>query len=162
MKKLFLGMLISMLVLTTGCTKVEEKGDYKEGTYFGSVEYESYGTPYVSTATIYVNENGKIASVLIDSTYQKDGVITTKQTLKDDYGMKETSANMGVIEGGAEWYEQVQKISDKVVKEQGIDWVKWDTEKGENTYLDLDTISGVTISANTYIKAIEEALKQAK
>ena len=162
MKKVLLGTIMAMLVLTTGCTKVEEKGDYKEGTYVGTSQYESYGKQYVSTATVYVNENGMIKSVLIDSTYEKDGVITTKQTLKDDYDMKETSANIGVIPGGAEWYEQVQKISDKVVEEQNLDWVKWNTEEGKENYLDLDTISGVTITADSYIKAVENALKQAK
>ena len=55
--------------------------------------------------------------------------------------MKETSANIGVIEGGAEWYEQVEVIEKKVVEEQGIDWVKWANE--EET--ELDSVSGLLL-----------------
>lgn len=148
------------LVLMTGCEKVSEQGVYKEGTYFGYDEYESYGENFVTTAVVYVNENGMIKSVFIDSTYTKNGVNTSKKVLGDDYAMKSTSANMGVIPGGAEWYEQAEKIEEKVISEQGLDWVKWEDEA--NTKLDLDTISGVTISADSYINAVSNALKLAK
>ena len=94
------------------------------------------------------------------STYNKDSANTTKKTLGDAYGMKSTSANMGNIPGGAEWYEQVEKIEEKVVAEQGLDWVKWSDEA--NTKLDVDTISGVTISSDSYINAVSNALSQAK
>lgn len=148
------------LVVLAGCGKVEEKGNYKEGTYYGSTEYESYGAKYVTSAVVYVNENGMIKSVFIDSTYDKDDVNTTKKALGDNYGMKDTSANIGVIPGGAEWYEQVAKIEEKVVAEQGLDWVKWSDDA--KTKLDVDTISGVTISSDSYINAVSNALSQAK
>lgn len=162
MKKILLCMLA--LVLVTGCTKVEdnEKGNYKEGTYIGSAAYDDGGQMQMATATVYVDASGKIASVTIDATYLHDGEITTKQALGDAYGMKSTSAKMGVISGGAEWYEQVAQISKKVLEEQDLDWVKWNPDKGENEYLDLDTISGVTISANHYIEALSNALAKAK
>lgn len=148
------------LILMTGCEKVVEQGIYKEGTYFGYDQYESYGKNYVTTAVIYVNDNGMIKSVFLDSTYTKDEVNTTKKTLGDAYGMKETSANMGNIPGGAEWYEQAKSIEDKVIVEQGLEWVKWSDDT--KTKLDLDTISGVTISADSYINAISNALSKAK
>lgn len=161
MKKfLTLCLVMAGLFVITGCEKVEESGKYKEGTYFGSYQYESYGTQYVTTAVIYVNNGGVIKSVYLDSTYTKDGVNTTKKTLGDAYGMKETSANIGNIPGGAEWYEQAKSIEDKVVSEQGLDWVKWSDDA--KTKLDVDTISGVTITADSYIKAIDSALSQAK
>ena len=161
MKK-FLTLCIALvgLFIITGCEKVEEKGSYKEGTYFGSYQYESYGAQYVTTAVVYVDSNGMIKSVYLDSTYNKDGVNTTKKTLGDAYGMKETSAGMGNIPGGAEWYEQAKKIEDKVIAEQGLDWVKWSDEA--QTKLDVDTISGVTISSDSYINAINSALSKAK
>lgn len=161
MKKfLTLCLAVVGLFIITGCEKVDEKGSYKEGTYFGSYEYESYGAHYVTTAVIYVNNNGVIKSVYLDSTYNKDGVNTTKKTLGDSYGMKETSANIGNIPGGAEWYEQVKNIEDKVIAEQGLDWVKWSDDA--ETKLDVDTISGVTISSDSYINAINNALKTAR
>ncbi|HHX17006.1 MAG TPA: hypothetical protein GX725_03770 [Mollicutes bacterium] len=156
MKKIFGILMMLVLIMVTGCTKV---GNYKEGTYTGSVEYESYGSKYVTTALVYVDKDGLIKSCFIDSTYlTSTGEITTKKVLGDDYGMKETSANIGVIEGGAEWYEQVEVIEKKVVEEQGIDWVKWANE--EET--ELDSVSGVTITADTYIGAVAKALEQAK
>lgn len=157
MKRVFLSLALVFLACLTGCEKAET-GIYKEGTYMGYDSYESYGKNYVTTAVIYVDKNGLIKSCYIDATYDKDGVSTTKKTLGDDYGMKETSANIGVIPGGSEWYEQVKVIEDKVVSEQNLDWVKWQDEEKTK----LDSISGVTIVADRYINAITNALKQAK
>lgn len=162
MKKIALYSAVALSIfLFCGCEKVEKQGIYKQGTYSGAAIYESYGQTYVTTATIYVGKTGNIEHCYIDSTYQtQDGTITTKKTLKDDYQMKETSAAIGVIPGGAEWYEQVEKIEEKVIAEQNLDWVKWsDTEE---TKLDLDTISGVTITADRYIDAVSQAIEQAK
>lgn len=156
MKKILLSL--ALLLVLTGCEKVVQKGDYKEGTYYGYVNEESYGNVLTTSATVYVDENGNIKSVFIDSTYVKDGKITTKKALGNDYGMKETSANIGVIPGGAEWYEQVGSLEKKIVDEQGINWVKW----SEDDKTKLDSVSGVTISANTMIEAVDNALKQAK
>ena len=147
---------LASMFLVTGCNKVEEKGDYKEGTYFGYAQAESYGKMYYTTAVVYVNENGKIKSVFVDNTYSKDEAYTTKKILRDDYGMKDASASAGNIEGGAEWYEQAAVIEEKVLEEQGLSWVELDDSNK------LDGVSGVTITANTYIEALEEALKQAK
>lgn len=157
MKKIFIVFTFLFAILLTGCENIAA-GNYKEGTYFGSVEFESYGKNYVTTAVVYVGSDGEIKSVFIDSTYIKDEVNTTKKVLGDDYGMKGTSAAKGEISGGAEWYEQVKVIEEKVISSQGLDWVKWqDDEK-----LYLDGISGVTITADTYIDAVRKALDQAK
>ena len=157
MKKIMISLVALVALFSlTGCEKVVE-GKYKEGTYMGSDTYESYGKKYVTTAVIYVNSDGVIKSCYIDSTYTKDDVNTTKKTLKDNYGMKQTSANNGIIPGGAEWYEQVKVIEDKVIEEQGLDWVKFDS-----TNTKIDSVSGVIISADTYVRAIQNALYQAK
>lgn len=154
-KTIILGFLISLFLLT-GCERITI-GQYKEGTYMGSDIYESYGKKYVTTAVIYVDSNGAIKSCYIDSTYIKDNINTTKKVLKDNYGMKDTSKSIGKIPNGAEWYEQIEVIERKIIDEQGLDWVKWD-----ETNTKLDSVSGVTISANTYIKALENAINQAK
>ena len=72
-KAFFLIMAVLALLLVAGCTKIENLGEYKEGTYFGSALDEGS----VATALIYVNENGNIKSVYLDTTYEKDGVATT-------------------------------------------------------------------------------------
>lgn len=160
MKKMKYVFIVIALCCVCGCEKAKHTGIYKEGTYYGSVPFTSYGEKYVTTAVLYVDHYGDIQSCFIDSTYVKDGVKTTKKTLRDAYGMKETSNNMGILEGGREWYEQVEAIEKKVLEEQDLDWVKWTDQ--EKTKLDLDVISGVTISADTYIEAISKALEQAK
>lgn len=153
-------VVVAGLLFLTGCDKVKETetGNYKEGTYFGSVETESYGKKYVTTAVVYVNDSGLIKSVFIDSTYVKDEVNTTKKVLGDDYAMKDTSAGIGVIPGGAEWYEQIAKIEEMVIAEQNMEWAKLNADDK----FDTDVISGVTITVDGYVKAIEIALRQAK
>lgn len=155
-KSLIVCLIVVCLLFVSGCDKEVEKGNYKEGTYFGSIEFESYGNKFVTTAVLYVDKNGFIKSVFIDSTYNKNGVNTTKKVLGDNYEMKSTSANVGNIPGGAEWYEQVEVIEKKILDEQGTSWVKWTDDKK------LDGISGATITADTYIGAVDAALAQAK
>lgn len=157
MKK-YLGILIVLFVVVlVGCEKVGT-GVYKEGTYLGTKEYTSYGKSYVSTAVVYVDNNGLIKSVFIDATYFNNNVYTTKKTLGDLYGMKTTSAKAGVITGGSEWYEQVNVFEDKIVEEQGLDWVTFTDETKTKT----DSVSGVTITIDSYYAAVKSALDQAK
>lgn len=158
-KKLLLTGLLTLLVC--GCTPVateNAKGEYKEGTYFGSYEEADGEKTLTTTAYVYVDETGMIKSVSLDCTYLKDGVYTTKKALGDDYGMKNVSANMGNIEGGAEWYEQAKTFEDKVVEEQGLDWLVW--SDGDETK--TDSVSGVTMKVNGFVKAINDALDDAK
>lgn len=158
MKKCLFSLAIALLLLT-GCTVANDtvKGNYKEGTYFGTYEYEYNGQKDVATAVVYVDANGVIKSCFLDTTYMKDNVYTTKKTLGDAYGMKGTSANIGVIPGGGEWYEQINNIEAKIIEEQGLDWVKYD-EAGTK----LDGFSGATINVSDLMKAVEAALAQAK
>ena len=83
---------------------------------------------------------------------------TTKKTLGDDYGMKDTSANIGNIPGGAEWFEQINTLEAKIVEEQGLDWIEWSNEEETET----DSVANVTITINTYYEAVMNALNQAK
>ena len=153
MKKILNGVLVLILCLTlVGCGE----GKYKEGTYEGSVIDNYNNENNTATAKVEVNEKGKIVSVYLDTTYTKDGVKTTKKTLKDAYGMKSRSNNMGNIDGGAEWYEQVESLEKAVVKNQGIDFI---TMNEDNT---TDSVSGCTIKINALYEALEEALKEAK
>lgn len=177
MKKLYVILIALTFVLVTGCTKVEQ-GNYKEGTYFGFDDVNK------QTAVIYVDKDGMIKSVFIDAVYgqtqpDKTKVYTTKQILGDAYGMKTASANMGIIEGGAEWYEQVNAIATKVVEKQGIDWLKFKyrvtDENGVTTFTDTtptgqtekdklytDSVAGVTIHADASYNAVKSALDKAK
>lgn len=165
MKKNVLMLFISVVgfVLFTGCEKVEN-GMYKEGSYFASSG--------IHTASITVDKNGRLISVFIDAAYieyengqckstaEEYGVTkcvpTTKKTLREKYGMKETSSNIGKIPGGAEWYEQVETFEKKIIEDQGITkiLVKDDGK--------TDSVSGVTIEVDEMYQAVLKALEQAK
>ena len=150
MKKLLSLLLVT--VMLTGCGS----NSLKEGTYEGSAVDTFGGQENTATAKITIDAEGKITDVYLDTTYTKDGVETTKKTLGNEYGMKETSANKGVIEGGAEWFEQVEALEQAVIDNQGIDFLNVD----EDGY--TDTVSKCTIKVDALYKALEDALNKAK
>ncbi len=150
MKKILVFVL--MAVLLTGCGSDK----LKEGTFEGSAVDNYGGAENTATAKITIDSEGKITSVYLDTTYTKDGVETTKKTLGDAYGMKGVSANKGAIEGGAEWYEQVEALEKAVVENQGIDFLNLD----EDGY--TDAVSRCTIKIDALYKALEDALNKAK
>lgn len=70
--------------------------------------------------------------------------------------MKGVSSNMGKIEGGAEWYEQVEALEKAVVNNQGIDFIKLNENKT------TDSVTGCTISIDGLYRALEKTLEKAK
>ena len=157
MKKILIYSMFILLLVISGCTPVET-GSYKAGTYYGTA-IDSYGDENnTATALVYVNSDGVIESVFLDTTYTKDGVVTTKKTLGSEYGMKGVSESIGNIPGGAEWYEQVNTLENKVVEEQGLEWLTWSDKEKTIT----DSVSGVTIKINALVEALSNALNQAK
>ncbi len=148
MKKVLVIFLALSIILLTGCEKV--KGNYKEGLYFGSAVDNYGGGLNTATAVVYVDAKGTIKAVYLDTTYTKDGIVTTKKTLGDNYNMK-SNPNATL-----EWHEQIKLLEDKVVKEQGIDFLKLN-EDGKT-----DTVSGCTIKINALTEALTEAINKAK
>ncbi len=158
-KNLLLCFSLISIIFFTGCEEVPEKGIYKEGTYFGYAQSESYGLILTTTAVVYVDDLGMIKSVFVDTTYSNvTATLTTKKVLKDNYGMKETSAGIGTIKGGAEWYEQVETLENEIVKQQGLNWIKWT----DDTKTKTDSVAGVTIEIDDIYTAINNALNEAK
>lgn len=148
MKKKILLMGLASLVLLSGCSK-----GYKEGVYTGTASDTYGGQDNTATAIVTVNSNGKITDVDLDTTYTtKDGVLTTKKTLGDDYGMYNSSYGSTI----GEWYEQVETLEKYVVDNQGIDELTLNDE-GKT-----DAVSGCTIKIDALYNALDSALKQAK
>ena len=82
MKKLKYVVCLLMVVMLVGCGK-----KYNAGEYVGSVIDSYGGENNTATAKVTIDDSGKITDVYLDTTYTKDGVETTKKTLKEDYGM---------------------------------------------------------------------------
>lgn len=145
-KKICLMGTVGMLLLS-GCSK-----GYAEGIYTGTAADNYGGQNNTATAIVTVDNNGKIVDVNLDTTYTKDGVETTKKTLGNDYGM------YGVPYGSqvGEWYEQVEKLEESVVENQGLKGI----EINDDGY--TDTVSGCTIKIDALYAALDDALTQAK
>lgn len=146
MKKLKYVLCLLVVVLLVGCSK-----GYKEGEYTGSAVDSYGGQNNTATAKVTIDAEGKITSVFLDTTYTKDGVATTKKTLKEEYGMLSSyGSQIG------EWYQQVEKLEQAVVEHQGIDFLKLD-EDGKT-----DAVSGCTIKIDAMYEALSKALDSAK
>lgn len=138
-------LCVFALVLLVGCSK-----GYKEGEYTGTAVDSYGGQDNTASAKITINSEGEIVDVYLDTTYTKDGVSTTKKTLGNDYNM------MANPNASGEWYEQVEKLEQAVVDNQGIDFLNLD----EDGY--TDAVSGCTIKIDALYEALEDALKQAR
>ncbi|MFA7515139.1 MAG: hypothetical protein WCZ09_02925, partial [Bacilli bacterium] len=110
MKKILTTLVILVVIILSGCTKVT--GDYKEGVYFAYDKDTKY------SVVVYVDNTGQIKNVFFDAIYLMDCKVrndistcqdvTTKQALGDNYDMKKVSSI------NQEWYEQVNNFADKV------------------------------------------------
>lgn len=75
----------------------------------------------------------------------------SKKVLKDAYAMKATSAKKGVIEGGAEWYEQAAAMEAGVVGKTAA----------EIKPMKKTDFSGATITVDSYVSALARAAEYA-
>ena len=147
MKKLKYVVCLIMVVMLVGCGK-----KYNAGEYVGSVIDIYGGENNTATAKVTIDDSGKITDVYLDTTYTKDGVETTKKTLKEDYGMLNHPYGSTV----GEWYQQVEKLEQAVIDNQGIDFLNLD----EDGY--TDAVSGCTIKIDALYQALNDALEKAK
>lgn len=146
MKKL--ACLFAAAVLLAGCGG---GGSTETKTGKGTAE----NADGLKTTVEVTMEGDKIKSVSIDETYNKDGKDTTKKALGADYGMKETSAQIGI---GKEWNEQAEFLESYIVK-NGVDNIKLNDE-GKAT--NEDVLTGCTINIKPYVEAAKAAIEDAK
>lgn len=172
MKKLLLGLFLLVLVATLAACGAEQ-GEYTPGVYHG---YTVGATP--SIAVVTVDENGMIESVLVDEVYLKEdaegelswegrsgpttGYATTKRALDDGCGyvMHPGEVVDCTVEGELMWWEQVDALAAAVVEAQGVP--TWSLTEGSFTEGADDVVAGVSITVDSYIDAIEDALAKAE
>lgn len=170
MKKALLALFLLVLVGTLAACGAEQ-GEYTPGVYHG---YTLGNEP--SFAVVTVDENGMIAGVLIDSVYLKtdeaaavtwqgrtgpaEGIATTKRALDDGCGYDMHGGAVDCqVPGEMMWWEQVDALGEAVVDAQGIP-ANWALEDG--SFADSDAVAGVSITVDSYIDAIEDALDKAQ
>ena len=107
-----------------------------------------------STVKVSVTlEDGKVTEITIDETQGE----TTKRELGEGYGMKGTSAAIGRIEGGAEWFEQVDSLQNYIVA-NGVEAVALD----DSGYATGDLASSCTINLYNIMATVNDAIANAK
>ncbi|MFW5892665.1 MAG: hypothetical protein ACOCU5_00140 [Bacillota bacterium] len=161
----------------------DDEGDFDPGIVFGASDYSEGGENSVAIGA--VNEDGNLVHMRIDSVYfsttdeddadyskpgrsegsTSHGIITTKMSL--DYGcgyhmhtekeVEEDDDGNCYVDGEKMWHEQVQAIADDVVDNQGVP--SYDLDENYFDEDGDDTVSGVSITVNNYIAAIEDALE---
>lgn len=130
---------------------------------------------YSTFAATVVDADGKVLAAIVDAIQPKvafgeDGNVgektykNTKRVLKEEYNMKGTSANMGTIEGGAEWYEQAAAFTDKMVGKTAADIAAIATEvkNDHNVAADADLYAVCTMDITAIKADLAEAINAAK
>jgi hypothetical protein len=183
MKKLFALLAIGALLLT-GCNKKPaEVAKLKVGTASFTTmeakdfnnETEANGSIQTNTyfATVVLDKDDKIVYVNIDTaqnmgTFDDEGAIVkaepigTKKELKEAYGMKALSSQIGI---GKEWYEQMDALEKHMLGMTAAEVKAIPTEKKDDDHLAVptgeDLKTSVTISIDGYQKVVEMAAKNA-
>ncbi len=135
-----------------------------------TAEKEGAATAYANFVAVTTSADGKITACILDSvqakfawdttgkiTSDKTVDTTTKYDLKEKYDMKGASAGKGVIEGGAEWFEQADHFMN-LAKDKTLADIKAIAvdESGYPTADDMK--AGCTMKVTAYIAAINNAL----
>lgn len=145
----------------------------------GETSKAQYDAESLGASQAYANfvavtsADGVITNCILDSvqanfTWDAEGKITsnleteptTKYNLKEGYGMKETSASIGRIEGGGEWYEQADVFM-QYVNGMTADQVKAIAVDESGYPTDETLTTGCTMKVKAYISAVDKALNPA-
>lgn len=186
LKKVWAMVLVAVAALClAGCKDKNKNEKPAERTYVADGSYVAYGydlkygAPQLTWVTVTI-KNDKISDVdinTIQSTGVKDGETTTgyawnaknKKELGYEYYMFPKSGaknEAGVLDVEAykkwlsennkkEWFEQVELLEAKIVADQNADG--FTVSEGNVT-----NVTGVTVSASTYVTLAKEAIANAK
>lgn len=140
------------------------------GPASATAEAAGAATAYANFVAVTTTAEGKITTCILDSVQAKfawdttgkltsdlTADTTTKYDLKEGYNMKNASAGKGVIEGGAEWYEQADHFMNLAKDKTLADIKAIAVDEGGYPTSD-DMKAGCTMKIKAYIAAINNAL----
>ena len=126
----------------------------------------------LTVAAVTLDAEGKIAAVKFDCIQVKTKIdatgtiaadtpteFKTKRELGYDYNMKGTSAGIGVIEGGAEWFEQADALEAFCVGKT-IEEVKA-AVGADGKPADENLLLGCTMTVSGFVVALDKAVTEA-
>lgn len=140
MKKIITLLMLSSLVLLTGCGANETLID---GTY--TVNSTELIDGFSPSATVQITD-GKIASVMLDDV-TKTMQSKSAMSYYGDYNIEETAVEP--------WHVQIQNFADYVVSKNGVDTLKF------TSYGSVDAISSCSINVENHAELISVALESA-
>ena len=174
MKKFASLLLAATLVVGTFAGCGSNDGTYSIGMGINtalsgkdaSAEADGQAQVDSTVAAVVLDKDGKIVKCVIDvaqsklgvtangTVVDKDKAFKSKKELKEDYGMKKSSAI------GKEWYEQAASL-EQYFEGKTVEDVKAIVVK-DNHLTDADILSSVSIKVPTYIAAVIEACENAQ
>lgn len=144
-------------------------GVYVPGTYINYSDrvIDDFNLNFGFSITV-VDDYGTIAGVYMDETFNNkiiDGTFSTKGIMLNNYGVSS--------DGGLEWYEQMKKLSDQIIDNQGVDGLnvfgltalgaKIDrsiaTTGTQKLY--TDSVAGVSVRIDRVAQSVKKSLNQA-
>lgn len=154
------------------CTSFSES--YSIGDdHYGSPSETTNAQADITVAAVTLDADGKIVDCKVDAiqikaTVDATGTIaddaattfTSKYDLKEGYGMKATSAGIGRIPDGGEWFEQIEAYEQWCVGKT-VEEIK--AGVGSDEYpSDEQLLAGCTIKTGDITKAVADACDKAK
>ena len=127
-------------------------------------DYSGNGQLNTTVTMLAEDADGKIVAAKVDVA-QISAVLgadtRSKAEKKEDYGMKSTSASIGAIEGGAEWYEQAAAFETAIVGMTAADVAAIETETNAegnaSPKAGTDLAAGCTMAIGDFQAAIANA-----
>ncbi len=162
MNKILKVLAASALVATglVGCSKSGDTTAAIAKAGLGVVSSYDEGEITTTFVGLGLDADGKIAYIDLDVALSTPGTDAeydlTKEERGDDYGMKSTSANIGNIEGGAEWYEQAEAF-ETFCKDKTVDEVVAAMDDTGYAAEGTDLAAGCTISISSFVEALQKA-----
>lgn len=131
---------------------------------------DNTGTVYTTYATIGIDSEGKVSYADVDCVEQSataaNPILKTNAEQREQYGMQSTSAAIGNISGGAEWYSQAEAYENYLIGKTEEEIAATPVTYVNEIYTAMptegtDLASGCTINIDDFQAAVSKAFANA-